>query len=56
VVKVDWNGQRKKLMENALYAKRIRYGVISTPGGTQELLGIEVKYLRVWLISGLYLT
>jgi P22_AR N-terminal domain len=48
---VDWSGQRKKLAESAFYSRHLNRGVISTDQGDREMIGLELKYLRMWLTS-----
>jgi len=48
---VDWSGQRKRLADSKFFSRHLGRGVISTPGGEQEVIGLELKYLRMWLAS-----
>ncbi len=46
---VDWSTQRKKLNDSAFFSRHLNRGVITTDQGEREVLGLEVKYLRMWL-------
>jgi len=48
---VDWSSQCKKLAESAFFSRHLNRGVITTDQGDREMIGLESKYLRMWLTS-----
>lgn len=41
----------QKIVESAFYSRHLNRGVISTDQGDREMIGLELKYLRMWLSS-----
>lgn len=50
-VGMNWSGQHVKLTQSALYKKHTRYQGILTPGGSQEMMLLDIEYLPAWLSS-----
>jgi hypothetical protein len=48
---IDWTAQYTKLTSTALYKDVLRCWAIPTPGGTREVILLDVDMLPNWLLS-----
>jgi hypothetical protein len=46
---ITWSGQYEKLTKSAFFSRHLNRSVIRTEQGDREMIGLEVKYARVWL-------
>ena len=48
---IHWTGQQQKLVSGHTYRQGVRRIDISTPGGKQQVIGLDLDLLPAWLLS-----
>ena len=48
---LNWTGQQQKLVNGHTYKVGVRRIDISTPGGKQQVIGLDLDFLPTWLFS-----
>jgi hypothetical protein len=46
---LGWSAQLQKLKNSKFFSRHLGYVDIDTPGGRQQVVGLKLKYLRMWL-------